>query len=202
MGQHGDGVFQFGFVQEAARAQQGGGGVAQHFFHHAAHIVVGIQFFVYKRHPFAAQSGRQGEFEFRQAFIAQRAAETDDSGLADGGAFGNFGHGGMDEPFRLGQSAFGHFAFRTRQVVQGLADFIQHIFLLILLFDFQTASRHTGRPSENTVCRFLTTRVCPPKPPPRRQCRGIRPARCKQGFRPNRRKNGLCLQTGGGRARF
>ena len=114
MGQHGDGVFQFGFVQEAARTQQGGGGVAQHFCHHTAHIVVGIQFFMYKRHSFAAQSGRQGKFEFRQAFIAQRAAETDDGGLADGGAFGNFGHGGMDEPFRLGQGAFGHFAFRTR----------------------------------------------------------------------------------------
>jgi len=118
--------------------------------------------------PQPEAEGRQGEFEFRQAFIAQRAAETDNGGLADGGAFGNFSHGGMDKPFRLGQGAFGHFAFRTRQVVQGLADFIQHIFLLILLFDFQTASRHTVRPSENTVCRFLTTRACPPKPPPRR----------------------------------
>ena len=55
-------------------------------------------------------------------FAAEAAAEADDGGLADGGARGDVGHGGVDEPFGIGQGAFAHFAFGGGQFVQGFAD--------------------------------------------------------------------------------
>ena len=40
--QNGNRVFQLGFFQEAALAQEGGCGIAQYFFNHAAHVVIGV----------------------------------------------------------------------------------------------------------------------------------------------------------------
>lgn len=63
-------------------------------------------------------AGGQGELELGQPFITQAAAESDDGRLADGRTFGNFGNGGMDEPFGFRQCTFGDFAFRTGKVCQ------------------------------------------------------------------------------------
>ena len=109
MREHGNGVFQIGFFQRAACAQNRGGGVAEHFFHHTAHVVVGIELFMHIRHAFVADAGRQRKLEFGQAFIAQAAAEADNCRLAHRGMLGNFGHGRMHKPFGLGQRTFGHF---------------------------------------------------------------------------------------------
>lgn len=63
-------------------------------------------------------AGGQGELEFRQPLITEAAAEPDDGRLADRGAVGDFGDGGVDKPLGFCQGAFGNFAFRTGQVGQ------------------------------------------------------------------------------------
>ena len=111
-------VFQLGFFQEATLAQKGGCGIAQYFFDHAAHVVIGVQFFMNVWHTFMTDAGRQSEFELRQAFVTQATAETDYSRLTNGGTLGDFGHCGMNEPFRLGQRRFGNFAFCAGEIGQ------------------------------------------------------------------------------------
>jgi len=108
--QHGDGVFQLRLLQNAALSQNRGGGIAQYFFHHAGHVVVGIQLFMHIRHPFVADAGGQCQFEFRQPFVTQAAAEADDRRLAHRCALGDFGHRSMDKPFGFRQRPFRHFA--------------------------------------------------------------------------------------------
>ena len=122
MSKHGDSVFEIGLIQKTARTEYRRSSIAQHIFRYIAHIVIAVELLVHKRHALLADIGRERQLEFRQAFVTETAAKTDNRRLADCRFFGNLRHRRMHEPFGFCQRAFGYFALCTGQTGQRFTD--------------------------------------------------------------------------------